>query len=114
MGNYSKTTAQLLCLLRRGEKNAVSRKDLCAVMEMSDRSMRKAVSLARLEGLCICNTQNGDGYFLGDTVAELKKQYNQVESRGRHIFAQLNALRAEIDRLDPNQMRLDDIRANLI
>lgn len=105
------TTKSLISLLGKGEQNAVPRNILAALMGMDDRSMRRAISYARLEGVCIANTQNGKGYFLPDSREEYKRQYKLTEHRGKVILAQLKALRQAINE-DENQMDLEDWHGN--
>lgn len=93
---YSHTTTKLLSILGIGKEHAVKREDLALLMEMSDAEMRKAVCLARLEGVCINNDQDGDGYYLAHTIEELRRQYQQTERRAKILFAQLRGIRVQI------------------
>ena len=92
----SKTTEMLLGALKTGKENAVSRQNLALLFDGSDGNMRRAVAQARLEGVCICNEQDGGGYYLPDTQEELKRQYSQTLNRARAIFAQLKYIREKI------------------
>ena len=103
-------TKQLICLLGKGEGQAVSREQLAVLMGMDDRTMREAVAYARLEGVCIANAQNGKGYYLPENLEEYKRQYRQTLNRGRNILAQLKALRHAIaDLEDQDQLELENL-----
>lgn len=103
-------TKHLICLLGKGEGQAVSREQLAVLMGMDDRTMREAVAYARLEGVCIANAQNGKGYYLPDNLEEYKRQYRQTLNRGRNILAQLKALRHAIaDLEDQDQLELENL-----
>ena len=92
----SETTEMLLGALKTGKENAVSRQSLALLFDGSDRNMRRAVAQARLEGVCICNEQDGGGYYLPDTQEELKRQYYQTLNRAMAIFAQLKYIREKM------------------
>ena len=100
---YSPSTERLLSILGRGSDRAVGRNLLAKLMNTNDSGMRKAVCLARLEGVAINNDQNGDGYYLPDTLEELKRQYAQTEHRAKILLAQLKAIRNQIATLEENQ-----------
>ena len=113
MTNYlgvdmTEVTKHLVSLLGKGEKKAVPRNVLAALMGMDDRTMRKAISYARLEGVCIANDQDGSGYYIPENLEEYKRQYRQTEKRGKVILAQLKALREAIN-TDENQMDIEDL-----
>ena len=93
---YSRSTTKLLTILGIGKEHAVKREDLATLMETDDTSMRRAVCLARLEGVCINNDQDGIGYYLPNTIEELKRQYQQTERRAKILFAQLRAIRIQM------------------
>lgn len=105
MMEVSKRTAELVSHLGTGKRNVTRRDALVEKMGLSDRAVREAVSLARLEGACICNDQDGKGYYIGEDRAELERQYKQTINRGRKIFAALKALRREMGK-DENQLSI--------
>lgn len=77
-------------------------------MGVDDRKMREMVSMARLEGVCIANDQNGNGYYLPENLDEYKRQYRQTANRGKKLLAQLKYLRHAIaDLEDENQLELE-------
>lgn len=95
----------IMSLLGKGKENAVNREALAEALGLEDRATRQAVSYARLEGCCICNDQDGEGYYIGTDRAELERQYKQTVSRGKMIFASLAALRREMGK-DENQLSI--------
>lgn len=68
-----------------GSSHAISRKELCNMVGISDRKMREEIHNARRD-MPILNLSNGDGYFIPDLtddidVALLKHYVKQEESR---------------------------------
>lgn len=105
---YSQTTLSLLNSLGRGKQNAKKRKDLALELGLSDRGMRNAIEHARIADMvCICNLQDGSGYFLPETKEEILEQYNHTISRGRHIFAQIKTIKRAMSAID--QIKLEEI-----
>ena len=74
-----------------GYKNAISRKNLCAITGLSDRIVRGLIEEARRETIIISNN-DGSGYWIYPefpTEQEkelLKKFVKQQESRAKSIF----------------------------
>ena len=98
---FSPDTKMLLEIFR-GENKHIDRATLRDLVQsftgryIADRTMRKMIETARQEGLVICNEQNGEGYFLPTTRAELLKQYEQNESRAKSILRQQRFIRMEM------------------
>jgi len=75
----------------KGYKNAISRKDLCAVTGLGDRIVRGLIEEARRETIIISNN-DGSGYWIypeNPTEQEeelLRKFVKQQESRAKSIF----------------------------
>lgn len=86
-------TDRLARLIPFGRENAISRKGLAAALHMSDRKARAAVEDARLDGLIIINSQNGQGYFQTTDLDEMRRQYNQDTARALSIFRRRKPLR---------------------
>ena len=106
---FSESTEKLISILGRGKKHAISRAELGAKMGLCDRSTREAVCLARLEGACIANEQDGEGYYIPASMDEYKRQYRQTEHRGKKILAQLKGLRERMAEMaDEHQLSLFD------
>lgn len=55
--------------------------------------MRDHVSFLRRNGVPICNAQDGSGYFIPATKAEVLAQMKQTRSRALNELAQLRALK---------------------
>ena len=75
-----------------GSKNAISRQKLCDMTGMSDRIVREAISQAR-RTTCICNAQDGRGYYIPDSVKDARDFVEQESARARSIFWSLKGAR---------------------
>ena len=95
-GKISPITAQLADIIPFGRTNAISRESLADKLNLSDRKMRMAVSLARREGLVIINDQGGDGYYRSDDVTDIRRQLNQTHNRALALLAQEKHLKDRI------------------
>ncbi len=89
-----------------GSSNAISRKMLCALTGMEDRTMRQSIHEAR-RTTPILNLSNGDGYFIPDLsddmdVAMLKHYVAQEESRIKSIGWALKSARKALKESDVN------------
>ena len=84
---------ELVACLRKGRKNAKTRKMLALEMDMKDRKLRKLIETAQVHGARIGNLSDGDGYFLIDDPAEGKAYYAQENSRGMQILRKVEPLR---------------------
>lgn len=71
----------------------ITRENLAALLMKPDRAARKAVEKARQEGLVIANRQDGKGYFLPETEADLNALYKQNQSRALAILRQQKYIR---------------------
>ena len=87
------TTMLLKQIIPAGRENAISRQSVAAALGMSDRQTRKAIELARAEGLLIINEQDGRGYYRSEDVKELLRQYRQDTARAMTILTRRKALR---------------------
>ena len=67
-----------------GRRNAISRAELAAAMQTSDRMMRKAVSEAKRQGVMICN--DGEGYYQTEELGDLYRQYRRDTARAMSIL----------------------------
>ena len=102
------TTEKLLLILGSGKKNSVKRSVLAERMGMDDRAMREAVSTAiKRDMVCVCNDQDGQGYYIADCQEEVNRGYAQTLSRGRSVLARLKAFRKSMG-LD-GQITLDEL-----
>jgi len=57
-------------MLKVGKENAITREQLCIRLKQPDRTVRKMIAEARLEGAIIINAQDGAGYYLSDDPAD--------------------------------------------
>ena len=89
-------TAQLAEIVPFGRENAISRAELAARLYLSDRQMRRAVSQARREGLCIINDQTGGGYYRSDNADDLKRQLRSTHNRALSLLRQEKYLKERI------------------
>lgn len=76
-----------------GAQNAVSRHHLSNLTGMTDRDVREAIAKAR-EHYCICNMQDGKGYYIPESIEEATKYYKQEMSRYINIDRSLAGTRA--------------------
>ena len=63
---------------------------------MSDRYVRKCVATARQEGFVIANNQDGDGYYIPQTIKALKDLEKQNNNRAMSILRQQKYIRQKI------------------
>ena len=71
-----------------GAENAVIRKELCRVVGVGDRTLRSMIADARRR-VCICNSQDGAGYYLPSSVNQAKAFYAQERKRADSIIKSL-------------------------
>lgn len=79
----------ILDYIPTGQRNAVTRSELCRRTGLNDRVMRVAIHKARRQ-IPILNMQDGKGYFIPDMNVEgdrraLKRHVQQEESRLKNI-----------------------------
>lgn len=91
---YSASTKILALVL---SEEPITRKDLSKTLEVSDRHTRKWIQKARDEGMVICNTQDGSGYYLPNSVEDLKRQYRQNQNRAISILRQQKYIRRRLN-----------------
>lgn len=77
-------TERIAALIPHGRRNAISRAELAAAMQTSDRMMRKAVSEAKRQGVMICN--DGGGYYQTEELGDLYRQYKRDTARAMSIL----------------------------
>lgn len=88
----AETFELLISAIPVGKKNAVTNYQLRTMFDISDREVRKLVSLARRE-VCIINDQNGKGYYMPETKAEAEKWIKQETARAKSIFLGMKGAR---------------------
>lgn len=94
---YSESTKMLASVLGRGAENAVSREQLSILTGMKDRKMREKIEKARQEGLCIANEQNGAGYYIPITEAEIRRQWKINQNRAISVLRQQKHLKERLN-----------------
>lgn len=70
------------------QAGSVSRKELCRVVGVGDRTLRSMIADARRR-VCICNSQDGAGYYLPSSVNQAKAFYAQERKRADSIIKSL-------------------------
>lgn len=95
-------TERIAALIPYGRRNAISRAELAAAMQTSDRMMRKAVSEAKRQGVMICN--DGEGYYQTKELGDLYRQYRRDTARAMSILKarkpMRDVLKAAVDRYE--------------
>lgn len=81
----------LLSMIPEGSGNAVSMDSLSGLLGVTPRIIRQHIHNARCAGHVIAGTD--EGYFVPETLPELRRYIRQTERRGRSTFAGLVAAR---------------------
>ena len=79
---------QIEDLIPHGKDRAITRAELCAMTDMSDRAVRKHIEEARNRGILIINVQNGAGYYQSNELADIEAQFKINRSRAMSILVQ--------------------------
>lgn len=98
-----------------GKDNAVTRNELCALMNLPDRAIRRLIEEERNRGEIIINEQDGRGYYQSNRVDDMIAQYRANQSRAKSILRQQKYLRRKIKELSVignGQMKLDEVKAH--
>lgn len=94
-----------------GKENAVTREQLCRLTGLSDRVNRKLIEVARVEGVVIVNDSDGEGYYISEEEADIRRQYNTNHHRAMSILRQQKLLRQKLLELsNASQMTIDDAK----
>lgn len=88
----------------RGESHATKRAELSALTGLKDRSVRSIISEMQIAGVCICNAQDGNGYFLPETKADVIAQIKQNDNRAKHLLAKQKHLKALLKTMEEEEM----------
>ena len=97
-------------LIPTGKANAVTREQLCSLTGLSDRTVRKLIEIARIEGAIILNAQDGAGYYVSDHPADIRRQMATNRSRAMSILRQQKYLRRRLAEIEnAGQLRMEDI-----
>lgn len=95
----------IIKFLSCGKANAVTRQDLVKLSGLNDRELRNQIEAARRSGIPIANDQDGNGYYICDSLPELKNQFRRNYNRAVSILSQQIHLRRKIDELEKNLHR---------
>ena len=90
---FSPMTEKLQAAIPFGRKNAMSRTALAIKMGLTDRGLRKAIEIARREGLLVMNASDGAGYFQSVDLDDVQRQYWQDTARAMTILARRKQMR---------------------
>ena len=72
---------RILRLLKYGESNSVSRKELERKCGISDRAVRNCIASMRNDGIPVCSNSKTSGYFIADTDEEVDHFLNENHKR---------------------------------
>ena len=79
--------------LGRGHAQARTAKDLAAALCVNERTLRELYEDARAEGFLICNDMDGKGYYIADTVQDVRRQYTRDHNRAMALLSRLKPMR---------------------
>ena len=84
---------ELIAILDYGRRNAIRRRALAALLDVSDRQLRKTIEEARACGYVILSLPNGGGYYLSNNADEIHDFYLREKSRAYSILHRLGPMR---------------------
>lgn len=84
---------ELIATLDYGRSNAIRRHTLAALLDVSDREMRKTIEEARNCGYVILSLPNGGGYYLSNNMDEIHDFYLREKARAYSILCRLRPMR---------------------
>ena len=83
-------------LIPFGKEKAVTREYLAEALGLKDRTIRRAISKARMDGVIIINDQNGNGYYRSDDIADIERAYKQEKRRALSTMVCLKRMRQRL------------------
>ena len=90
-----KTIKEITDFIPTGKANAIPMKELAAILNVNERTLRGLIQKAREQGAPICSEwEENTGYFLPADTYEAERYYNQQSSRIRSAKAALNGVTA--------------------
>ena len=95
---------KILDYIPRGQENAVSMADLAAAIGTDERTVRKIIEKARLEGAVIIG--DNSGYYKPASRQELEPYVHRIEKKARKILAAVGAGRRLLREM-PGQQEID-------
>lgn len=100
----------IMTFIAKGKENAISRQELCLLLGLPDRAVRKLIQDARDRGELILNEQDGAGYYTSDDEGELKRQYRTNRNRALSILRQQRHIRRRLRALEQrNQVTMEEV-----
>lgn len=106
MRQHSPLTVTLIALLGFGKANAVRREELASMLHVDDRTMRRCIAYARLEGVPICNDGDGNGYYIANRQEDARTVRERETRRAKSILANNRPFKEAERKMDTDQMRL--------
>lgn len=90
-------------LLRHGEQNARTGRELCSVLRIRPRDLTAAVERERRAGMPICATTNhtAPGYYIATDRAEMGLYCDSLTRRVQAVTHTLEACRRTMEQLPP-------------
>lgn len=87
-------------ILPTGAENAITGKDICALLNITPRELRQAVERERRHGKAICaSTVEPFGYFIAANRAEMERYCKSLRHRAGEIYKTRRACLKTMDGL---------------
>ena len=100
----------IMTFISKGKENAIKRDELCLLLGLPDRAVRKLIQDARDRGEIILNSQDGAGYYTSDDVGELERQLRRNENRALSILRQQKHLRFRLEAMQSrDQVTIEEV-----
>lgn len=87
------SVTELVATLEYGRRNAIKRRTLSALLDVSDRHLREIIEEARNNGYVILSLPNGGGYYMSNNTDEIHDFYLREKSRAHSILCRLRPMR---------------------
>ena len=87
------SVTELINVLGYGQRNAIKRRTLSALLDVSDRHLREIIEEARNNGYVILSLPNGGGYYMSNNTDEIHDFYLREKSRAHSILCRLRPMR---------------------
>lgn len=100
--DLSADAQRVVALLPIGKANAISRAELGRLAGLGDRSLRKNIAEARRAGVLVVNSQRGEGYYIADEAADIRRQYMADRSRALSILGRLKTMKQILKEMEDN------------
>lgn len=84
---------ELIATLGYGRRKAIKRHALAALLDVSDRELRRRIEEARNCGYVIISLPNGGGYYLSNNTDEIHDFYLREKARAYSILRRLGPMR---------------------